>query len=244
MNTVRAAEQKFGRAVGFIIIDTYAKGVAAGGGDEDKARDANRAAANLRRIYSLIDVHIALVGHTGKDESRGARGSNAHLGDVDIMVQIGGDGIKFAEVVKANDAPLGVIAQFKLVPFEVGRDVDGDFIGIAIVAADQINITRSALAKKKDRLTEKQRAALRALNDTIADGNIAPIPADEHVPKSVTSGTSFDQWRVTLEKRAVINAKGSPREEMKRLHATLYNRGFIGIWGDFVWPVTGTSRHM
>jgi len=56
---------------GLIVIDTYAKGIAANGGDEDKARDQNRAAANLRRVQSLVDIHIALVGHTGKDESRG-----------------------------------------------------------------------------------------------------------------------------------------------------------------------------
>jgi RecA-family ATPase len=75
--TVREAEKHFGLGVGLIGIDTYAKGIAANGGDEDKAKDQNRAAANLRSVHSRLEnnVHIALVGHTGKDESRGARGS-------------------------------------------------------------------------------------------------------------------------------------------------------------------------
>ena len=52
VGTVRAAEQQFGCDVGLIIIDTYAKGIAANGGDEDKARDQNRAAANLRTVHA------------------------------------------------------------------------------------------------------------------------------------------------------------------------------------------------
>jgi hypothetical protein len=37
--TVREAERQFGQDVGLIVIDTYAKGIAANGGDEDKAKD-------------------------------------------------------------------------------------------------------------------------------------------------------------------------------------------------------------
>ena len=92
VDTIRTAETHFGCPVGMIVIDTFNKGIAVGGGDEDKAKDQNITAANLRRVHELTDVHIALVGHTGKDESRGARGSNAHLGDVDMMVQIAVDG--------------------------------------------------------------------------------------------------------------------------------------------------------
>ena len=48
-----------------------------------------------------------MVGHTGKDESKGSRGSNAILGDVDVMVTLSGDHIRTATVTKANDAPEG-----------------------------------------------------------------------------------------------------------------------------------------
>jgi hypothetical protein len=124
--TAREAEQHFGVGVGLIIVDTYNKGIAAGGGDEDKARDQNRVAANLRRVEDLLDVHIALVGHTGKVESRGARGSNAHVGDVDVEIQISGDQLKHAEVVKGNDRPLGTLATFRLEAVDLGHDEDGD----------------------------------------------------------------------------------------------------------------------
>jgi len=69
--TVEEAETKFGMPVGAIVIDTFSNGIAASGGDEDKARDQNRAAANLRKIHQPLPVHIATVGHTGKQEDRG-----------------------------------------------------------------------------------------------------------------------------------------------------------------------------
>lgn len=235
--TVREAERQFSCAVGLIVIDTYAKGIAANGGDEDKARDQNRAAANLRKVHAEIDVHIALVGHTGKDETRGARGSNAHLGDVDLMVQINSDtAIKVAEIVKANDAALGVIAQFKLEVFEFGRDSDGDPITTAILAAEQYDVGRAA--KKKPSLAAVPKAALRSLFECIADGHTMPVPNDPHIPKSVTSGTSLSHWRCDALSRGILNADGNPREQFRRIRVTLINAGFIGVWEDFVWPVT------
>jgi hypothetical protein len=175
--TVRAAEQQFGCNVGLIVIDTYAKGIAANGGDEDKARDQNRAAANLRNVHGRLDVHIALVGHTGKDETRGARGSNAHVGDVDVMVQISGDTIKVAQVIKGNDQPERAIAEFKLEAFELGRDEDGDPITTSIVSPEHFDVgpATTTTKSKKGNLPPVPKAALHALFECIADKS-APIP--------------------------------------------------------------------
>jgi hypothetical protein len=235
--TVREAERKFGCMVGLVVIDTYAKGIAANGGDEDKARDQNRAAANLRNVHARLDVHIALVGHTGKDETRGARGSNAHIGDVDIMVQISGDAIKTAEITKANDTPERVLARFKLESFELGRDDDGDAITTSILSNEHLDAGVPVVRAKPD-LKPVLKAALRALHETIADGDIAPVPVDQHIPKSVTKGTSLSQWFVTLKKLSIVNVEGNPREQFRRIHVTLKNLGFIGTWEGFVWPVT------
>jgi AAA domain len=237
VSTVQAAEREFGCNVGMIVIDTYAKGIAANGGDEDKAKDQNRAASHLRTVHSRLDLHIALVGHTGKDESRGARGSNAHLGDVDVMIQISGDTIKVAQVVKGNDQPERTIAEFKLEAFELGRDEDGDPITTAIVSTEHFEPTAGAGPKaKKPNLPPLPKAALHALHECIADGSTAR-PVDAHVPAGVT-GVTLAQWRDRLLKLAIINAEGNHREQFKRIRVTLQNAKIIGIWEDFVWPVT------
>ena len=92
-----------------------------GGGDENAAKDQNITAANLQQVQDRTDVHIALIGHTGKDESRGARGSNAHLGDVDMMVQISvAEGVRTAAITKINDGVEGVLTRFRVVPVTLG----------------------------------------------------------------------------------------------------------------------------
>jgi hypothetical protein len=136
--TILAAEQRFGIRVGYIVIDTFAKGIAAGGGDEDKARDQNKCLTNLRRLHERAELHVAIVGHTGKDETRGSRGSNAHPADVDVQVQISGDEIKFARVIKGNDQPEGELTSFKLASAELGVDEDGDTINTAILSDEEI----------------------------------------------------------------------------------------------------------
>jgi hypothetical protein len=232
---VHEAERRLGQKVGLLIIDTYNKGIAAGGGDEDKAKDQNRVAANLRNVHQQIDVHIGLVGHTGKDETRGARGSNAHLGDVDVMVQISGDGpIKTAKVRKANDQPERDIATFQLVPFALGKDEDGDPIDVAIV--EIASEPSGAIKKKHIKLTTFEQAGLRELNECVADC-AEPPPNDEHVPPG-SKGVSLIVWRERLRKRSVIPRAGDKNERSRfmRLKDGLRSKERIGIWDEYVWP--------
>lgn len=167
--TVREAERNFGCGAGMLMFDTYNKGIAAGGGDEDKARDQNRAAANLRVVHARLEnsVHIALVGHRGKDETRGARGSNAHVGDVDVMTQISGEAVKTAAVVKGNDQAERTLATFKMEVVETGRDEDGDPVTTAIVSADQVDV---GPVVKKEKLSANQKTMFAMLHTAGASG--------------------------------------------------------------------------
>ena len=96
VDTVRDIERRFGVSVGLIIIDTFAKLIAAAGGDENSARDQGQVFGNVQRVKNNTDTHVALIGHTGKDVNRGARGSNALLGDVDLMVELSGEDTRSA----------------------------------------------------------------------------------------------------------------------------------------------------
>lgn len=147
--TIREVEAEYGVPVGLVIFDTFAKLIAAGGGDEDRARDQGTVFANIQRVKNETDLHVALVGHTGKDVERGARGSNAILGDADLMVTIAGDTIRTATVIKANDAPEGPLFSFKSEVHDFGADEDGDPITVNIVSSEEID-TR-AVVKPRDR---------------------------------------------------------------------------------------------
>jgi hypothetical protein len=169
IDTIRDAKAVLGADIGMVIIDTFAKLIAAAGGDENSAKDQGAVFANVQRVKNATGVHVALIGHTGKDESRGARGSNALLGDVDVMVSISGEEIKTATITKANDAPEGVLFSFKSEVHDFGTDEDGDPITVNIVSREEVS-SQVATKTKEPKLTETQEAMLRILRDAGPQG--------------------------------------------------------------------------
>jgi hypothetical protein len=165
--TIRAVEED-GMSVGLVIFDTFAKLIAAGGGDENLAKDQGKVFANVQRIKDIVGCHVALVGHTGKDAERGARGSNALLGDVDLMVTISGDLTKTATVTKANDRPEGPLFSFKSEVHEFGTDEEGDPITVNVVA--EASNSQSERTTAEPKLSTNQRVMYRLLSDAGAAG--------------------------------------------------------------------------
>ena len=163
MALIRAIEEDGGEPVCLIIFDTFAKLIAAGGGDENLAKDQGRVFANIQRIKDHTGCHVALIGHTGKDEGRGARGSNALLGDVDVMVTISGEDVKTATVTKANDMPEGPLFSFKSEVHEFGTDPDGDPITVNVVTSADKPSQLATVSEPK--LSANQEAMLRLLRD-------------------------------------------------------------------------------
>jgi hypothetical protein len=133
--TIDNIQREFGLKVGLVIIDTLPKGIAAGGGDEDKARDQGKVYANIQRVKDRRNPnapHVALICHPGKDASRGPRGSNASTGDFDVQIEISGTDTRFAIITKANDGPEGHLASFRPSIHNFGIDEDGDRIEVCL----------------------------------------------------------------------------------------------------------------
>jgi hypothetical protein len=200
--TIRSAEKSFGQSVGFVIFDTLAKGVAAGGGDENQAKDLGAALANLRRVQEVTGAHIAIINHTGKDETRGARGSNSQDGDVDVMVQIGGEGaVKVATVTKANDRAEGELTKFKGEIAVLGIDEDGDEITTMIISTDDCGMVGGKADAKIVKLTDNERRAMdmlyNALNEGAKDPPLPRVPArhqsgsGRHMADPLQAGRDF-----------------------------------------------------
>jgi hypothetical protein len=155
-------------SIGLLIFDTFAKLIAAFGGDENTAKDHGKVFANIERIKNRKNVHVAFVAHTGKDETKGMRGSSAAPGDVDILVEIRGDGIKTANVTKANDRPEGPLFSYKAEVHSFGEDDDGDPISVNIISPEAVEI--GAGGSDKVRLTPNQQTFYRILYDAADAG--------------------------------------------------------------------------
>ena len=211
VDTIRAAEDRFACEVGLAIFDTFAKGIAAGGGDEDKARDQNAVHANMRR------------------ETKGERGSNARRADVDLQVQITGDLVKVAKVIKGNDQPEGVLTSFRLEPFDFGPDEDGEPFQTFIVSPETVDATE----KPRQKTTDRQKLALRALAEaTLARGREPPVGLQ--LPPDIKAVTAQD-WLDELLRANVLDPEKNLRGRFGELRTGLAARNLIGTRDDFVW---------
>jgi len=229
LDTIRQAELHFDCEVGLVIIDTYPKGIAAGGGDESQARDQNIALANLRRVLDRAPIHIAGIGHTGKDETKGERGSNARLGDVDLLVHVSGDSIKTATVKKANDQPEDTLTSFRLEPFDFGPDEDGDPFRTFILSEEIIS------GVPTDRpLSDQQRLALEALAEAVLSHG-RDAPPDYQLPQGIKV-VAADDWKAELLRRRILDpAAKNPRARFGELRTRLAAKKLIGVRDEVVW---------
>jgi hypothetical protein len=229
VDAIKRAQDRFALEVGLAVFDTYSKGIAAGGGDENQAKDQNIAIANLRRVVDQLGIHNATIGHTGKDENRGERGSNAKLADVDVQVQISGDQIKTATVTKANDQTEGELTSFKLEPYDFGADDDGDPFRTFIVSGEQM----TSAATADGNLSDRQKLAIEAL----ANCGSRPAPSELGFPVGIQI-VAVEDWRNEMCRRGILDKNAANRRtDFQRIRHQLTRKRFIGERDDFVWLV-------
>jgi hypothetical protein len=234
--TIEEAAAELGVPIGLAIFDTFAKLIAAGGGDENSARDQGAVFANLQRVKNVTKVHVALVGHSGKDESRGMRGSNAALGDVDLMVTISGDLIRTATVTKANDAPEGQLFSFKSEVHEFGLDEDGDPVTVNVVSDDAI-APSIATTRKAKKLPNAALICQRALHEAIIESGVTAPPSPQ-IPIGQRV-VPIKEWRRLAYSRGISgSSEGRARElAFKRSMETLVAVQAVGVWDELAWCV-------
>jgi hypothetical protein len=254
VTTIRECSTNLGTEIGLLVIDTFAKGIAAGGGDEDKARDQGKVFANLQRIKEQTGVHVLIIGHTGKDAERGARGSNALLGDVDLMVEISGDDIRRATVTGANDRDTGLVTAFRIEPFVLGHDEDGDpittrIIDPELISEDELATTSHAENAERPlpRHLEAFRDAWRDSYDNAVTGSVTAsrVMGDGPKVKMVKLSVVRDNFRKRFVTGEADPAKAS-QNERQAFRRALARLGAItlasGQWDGHEWVWSIDSR--
>ena len=115
-------------ALRLIVVDTIAQTTP--GADENSSQDMGRAMAHAQAIAQATGALVLLVGHTGKDETKGLRGWSGMLAAFDVALQLERDGdLRQVTVVKQKDGPgEGDEYPFHLNSVTLGQDEDGDDI--------------------------------------------------------------------------------------------------------------------
>ena len=113
-----------------LCVDTIARATQ-GQLEENSNSEFSKFLANLDLIRAETGVHIMLVGHTGKDLSKGLRGSYSAVAAAETLIEITLDStsnIRSAVTTKQRDMELGKSIDFVLTREELGQDEDGDEI--------------------------------------------------------------------------------------------------------------------
>ena len=122
-----------------IVIDTMAQ--VTPGANENSAEDMGRALAHCKVLHKKTDATVCLIGHSGKDATKGIRGWSGILGALDFEICVSREGdVRQAEVTKMKDGPgEGDIYGFALEVQNLGLDEDGDMVTTCIVReSDQV----------------------------------------------------------------------------------------------------------
>jgi hypothetical protein len=167
IDTINRTSDEMKQLVEFITMDTSAKLIAAHGGDEQQAKDNALVWGNLAEVRLKTGVHSAVIGHMGKDTSKGERGSNSTLGDADVVISISGDdAVKTATVTDANDLAEGDLFSFTGKKYVFGTDEDGDEDAVHIVDS----VVAAKPAHKDEKLKPNERTMFRILHSAGGGG--------------------------------------------------------------------------
>jgi len=159
-----------------------------------------------------------IVHHSGKDTSRGARGSSSLRGALDTEIELEvdeGSGIRTALSTKQRDLEGGAAFSFKLNVAILGTDPDGDDITTCVI--EKADETELEDARKKQPKGKNQKLFIECFRQLRADKVGTPnqggtgwpephtywvIPEDqiyEHFKGKFTGANSRTAWRQTIE---------------------------------------------
>lgn len=154
---------------GLIVIDTLAQTM---GRDENSTADMNLFVRRINQIRAATGAHTLIVHHTGKDESKGGRGSVALKCAVDTELEISKDVIR---TKKQRDRERAPDLSFSWEVVHLGTDEKGRPITSSVVHVGATQLFQQEPAPVvPEELTEGDRAALTALQDLVdTSGRVA-----------------------------------------------------------------------
>lgn len=106
-----------------VVIDTYSRAMA--GGDENATTDVGLVVKHLDAIRYATGAHVAIVHHSGKDASKGSRGSSVLPYAVDTEIELHEGEMR---MVKQRAGAKADTIPYSLKTIGLGRDDEGDDI--------------------------------------------------------------------------------------------------------------------
>jgi KaiC/GvpD/RAD55 family RecA-like ATPase len=219
---LRAIAAEIGLPLALVIFDTLSRSIP--GGDENRSEDMTRVIEACDAIRDELGAATAIVHHSGKDSTKGARGHSSLFGAADTVISVVE---RVAVVEKSRDGVQGDQFPFALDVVDLGTDADGDAVTTCIVRP-----LDGAKKSPRKKLTADEQIALDALREVCE-----PLPGTTVIPTGKV-GATVEKWRRTFYARL-----GESREVEQDAKRQAFNRGkkgliakqVVGAWESFAW---------
>ncbi len=232
-----------------IIFDTLARCL---DGDENQAKDIGAFIQSVDSIRTTYNCTILIVHHSGKDETRGARGSTSIKGALDTEILLSKTGEKSFELSvskqKDHEPPKAKGFRFESVATN-WLDDDMNIIYSAVLVSYETEHEKKA--RKLNANTQKMLNVLRTMTDggESCPQSVLDLFADspEQAPEKIVT---VDNWqKAAYEVMTVISKANGITDENEQEKAKrdalrkafsrglndLEKGGYIGLLSDFVW---------
>jgi RecA-family ATPase len=191
------AIQEQGVKPALIILDTLAR--CFGGGDENSTRDMNAFIANCDALReSFPDATVLVVHHIGKDDQKGARGSTAFGGALDMAFELKRPNTKLPPVilknVKAKDSE--ELPDLELRLEKVTLPDGATSLTVRMLTDDE----RTEELLHEDLRTPTEKRAAHNLCDTL------------DTLRNFSNGATFSEWRSASSK-----SEGTFKDHLRKL---------------------------
>ena len=217
-----------------IVIDTLARVM--GNGDENTAKDMGQLVRSVDFLRAQTGAHVMVIHHSGKDATKGARGSGSLRAAADTEIELTrNEGIVTAEPKKQRDMTCDGAFAYTLKGVFIGTDEDGDSVTSAVV--EQTDIQK---ADKRTKLSGRAQVALDALKEVIRDKG--SVIHSEDLP--AVPVVNLADWQAAC---ALVGLTDSEKPEtqariFRRHRDTLMDKNRIRIWDNYVWLADKADR--
>lgn len=200
-------------------------------GDENASRDMGAYIKAASQIKDKTNATVILIHHTGKDNTKGARGHSSLRAAIDTEIELSksGDVINMT-VTKQRDMRPAKPFAYHLREVLVGEDRDGDEVTSCV-------IEQCEPAQRQTKLTPKEKIALQALSDVMA--NSGYVRRENPMIAEVNTVTKGEFREMCKRHNLTDSDKGNSfNQAFNRTLGTLREKQLIQCVDDLIWRVT------
>jgi len=231
ISTIEIAASELKTPVVLIVIDTLSRAMA--GGNENAPNDMGAVVNSADFIRQTTKAHCMFIHHSGKDDSKGARGHSSLRAATDTEIEVSrsdSQAASFARVTKQREMEIEGEFGFKLRTVELGTNRRGKPVTSCVVEPVDGSAPKAGANRE---LTGNNKLALVALRQAIAARGIRRT-GDPDIPSSVLSVTT-EEWRQEFYARMPDHEQEAKRKAFSRATTELQNRKRAVVMNGIAW---------